>query len=94
MPGTPFTFTNTSVGGFSAVWDFGDGRPSSLYNTSHIYGSGGTYTVTLTVTSPNGCTDVSLRKRADPANAEPLRLLPQRVAQGSPTHHVQWVQRA
>ncbi len=59
MPGTLFTFTNTSVGGFSAVWDFGDGSPpSSLYNTSHIYGSGGTYTVTLTVTSPNGCTDV------------------------------------
>ncbi|MCC7232443.1 MAG: PKD domain-containing protein [Bacteroidia bacterium] len=59
MAGTTVNFTNSSTGGFSYSWDFGDGSPpSSNPNPPHIYGSGGTYTVTLTVTSPNGCTDV------------------------------------
>jgi PKD repeat protein len=35
-------------------WDFGDGASSSSQNPSHIYGSPGTYVVTLTVTNPFG----------------------------------------
>jgi len=31
-------------------WEFGDGSISTSQNLDHIYGSGGTYTVTLTVT--------------------------------------------
>jgi len=37
-------------------WDFGDGDGSSDENPTHLYDAPGTYTVTLTVTSENGCT--------------------------------------
>ncbi len=45
----PFTvqFTNTSTGGGSYSWTFGDGGTSSATNPSHIYTSFGNYTVTL-----------------------------------------------
>lgn len=36
-------------------WDFGDGKSSTLENPSHTYEASGTYNVTLTVTSNNGC---------------------------------------
>ncbi len=35
----------------SVLWDFGDGNTSTVENPSHVYGSPGNYTVTLTVTS-------------------------------------------
>lgn len=37
-------------------WDFGDGNNSNQQNPSHTYQADGTYNVTLTVTSNNGCT--------------------------------------
>jgi PKD repeat protein len=43
------TFSNASQGGPSE-WDFGDGSPvSTMFNTSHIYASPGTYTVCLSI---------------------------------------------
>jgi len=39
----------------SWLWDFGDGSSSTLQNPSHVYASGGTYNVTLTITSNTGC---------------------------------------
>lgn len=45
-------FTNTSVGGASVYWDFGDGNSAgNVNNPSHIYGAPGTYIVTLYVSS-------------------------------------------
>lgn len=38
-------------------WDFGDGATSNKQNPSHTYGSGGAYTVTLTVTDDDGASD-------------------------------------
>lgn len=38
-------------------WSFGDGGSSTAKNPSHTYASGGTKTVTLTVTDNNGATD-------------------------------------
>lgn len=59
-PGTTVTFTNTTVGGFSYVWDFGDGSPTStLTHPTHTYVNGGTYVVTLTATGPNGCSSTA-----------------------------------
>jgi len=44
----------------SWLWDFGDGTPTSdLINPTHTYTTFGTYTVTLTVTSLNGCTNAT-----------------------------------
>lgn len=39
----------------SWLWDFGDGNTDTLRNTTHVYASPGTYTVTLTVTTDSGC---------------------------------------
>ncbi|MES2591176.1 MAG: PKD domain-containing protein [Bacteroidota bacterium] len=52
-------FFDISPGSASWLWNFGDGTPTStLQNPSHRY-SDGTYNVTLTVTSIDGCTDVA-----------------------------------
>lgn len=46
----PFTvqFNNTSTGGGSYSWNFGDGGTSTLINPSHTYSVFGNYTVVLT----------------------------------------------
>lgn len=57
----PVTFTNASTGGVvSSVWDFGDGNSSTAMSPTHAYSLSGTYTVKLTVTDANGCTDVMI----------------------------------
>lgn len=55
--GAEVVFTNSSTGGGSWLWDFGDGSTSTLSNPSHIYTADGTYWVVLTQTSTCG-TDV------------------------------------
>ncbi|RXK82827.1 DUF7948 domain-containing protein [Filimonas effusa] len=59
----PYTavFNNTSLGGQSFLWNFGDGTTSTEEYPSHTYAQPGTYTVTLTATDPTTCnvTDVS-----------------------------------
>ena len=50
-------FTNTTDPGMigGCVWVFGDGATSSSCATDHTYVLSGTYTVSLTVSSPAGC---------------------------------------
>lgn len=50
-------FTDLSTNATAWAWDFGDGNTSNLQNPSHVYTAPGTYTVSLTVTGPNGCTN-------------------------------------
>ena len=50
------TFSNTTTGAVSWVWDFGDGNTSTQQNPSHTYISSGFYTVSLTVQLTGGCT--------------------------------------
>lgn len=60
---TTFTDLSTIIGGgviVSWLWDFGDPtnpatNTSTLQNPSHCYPATGSYNVTLTVTSSNGC---------------------------------------
>lgn len=42
----------------SYLWDFGDGTTSTAANPSHTYTVQGTYTVTLTITTSTGCTEI------------------------------------
>jgi gliding motility-associated-like protein len=42
----------------SWLWDFGDGTSSSVQNAKHRYASPGAYIVSLTITSPSGCTSI------------------------------------
>lgn len=60
----PFTasFSNTSSGGASYFWNFGDGGTSTAANPSHTYTSLGSYTVKLIVTGANGCTDTLIKQ--------------------------------
>lgn len=50
---------NNSVDGISYSWDFGDGESSFLTNPDHYFPGldSGTYIITLTVTSDEGCVD-------------------------------------
>jgi len=48
-------FTDKSTGDITSwSWDFGDGGTSALQNPSHTYEAEGYYTVSLTVSGPNG----------------------------------------
>jgi PKD repeat protein len=44
-------------------WDFGDGVTSSLFNPKHLYGSEGTYTVTLIIYSNKSCVADTIIKK-------------------------------
>jgi len=50
------SFTNTSTGATSWLWDFGDGTTSILQNPPpHTYATPGNFQVTLTTSSASGC---------------------------------------
>lgn len=59
--GTTATFTNQSMVSSGVIsnhdWDFGDGTNASTSATSHNYTNSNTYTVSLTVTTDEGCKD-------------------------------------
>jgi len=59
LAGNVVSFTNTSTGGTSYLWNFGDGNFSNLQNPNpYSYWTVGTYTICLTVTNTNSCTSV------------------------------------
>lgn len=55
--GEVIAFTDTSIGVSNYLWDFGDSITSTQQNPTHGYGTSGTFTVTLIVSSNFGCTD-------------------------------------
>jgi PKD repeat protein len=48
------TFKDLSAGAVGYEWDFGDGSTSTEKEPVHTYETAGIYTVSLTVTNPNG----------------------------------------
>jgi gliding motility-associated-like protein len=51
-------FTNSSSSSaISYVWSFGDGNSSTTFSPSNTFQTPGTYSVLLTVTNSNGCSD-------------------------------------
>ncbi len=57
ISGNNFTFNNSSTGGATYLWNFGDGTTSNQQNPTHSYATAAAYTVKLVVTNSNGCTD-------------------------------------
>lgn len=62
--GTAIPFTDQSAPfGNSTInvwnWDFGEGNTSTQQNPTHTYGTSGTYTVSLGITSSDGCSVTS-----------------------------------
>ncbi|MEP6594701.1 MAG: PKD domain-containing protein, partial [Ginsengibacter sp.] len=53
----PYTaiFENTSLGGLSFLWDFGDGTTSTEDNPTHLYSTAGSYTVKLFAFDSTSC---------------------------------------
>ncbi|MFF1574792.1 PKD domain-containing protein [Leifsonia sp. NPDC058292] len=47
----------------SYAWDFGDGATSTDANPTHVYGSAGTFTVTLTVTDDKGLASAPVQQQ-------------------------------
>lgn len=56
----PVSFTNSSTGGSTYSWNFGDGNMATTFNTSNTFTNSGTYTVVLTVYNASGtCSDTA-----------------------------------
>lgn len=59
-PGTPVTFTSTSipgvVGPVTYYWNFGDGTYSTAASPTHVFTGSGYYNITLSITNSQGCT--------------------------------------
>jgi PKD repeat protein len=59
---SPIIFFDSSFSGSGSlkyVWSFGDGKTDSAQNTAHAYSKAGVYTVSLTVTSKQGCSSTT-----------------------------------
>lgn len=54
------------------VWDFGDGGSSTAAHPSHLYNTPGVYTVKLTYTTADGCTDTIVYPAAVRAGQKPV----------------------
>jgi PKD repeat protein len=52
----PMTFSTSTIGAISWLWDFGDGYSSNLQNPTYTYTQVGNYTVSLTVQNGVPCT--------------------------------------
>ena len=61
-PGEPIAFTDESTNAISWFWEFDDESSSTEQNPSHEYEEDGDYIVMLTVTSSNGCQDVTTQE--------------------------------
>ena len=55
-----FHFSSPTPGVVSWDWDFGDGIHSNLPNPSHTYVLPGVYTITLSTSDANGCSDIKV----------------------------------
>jgi gliding motility-associated-like protein len=62
MPGGAVNFINTTNGGSSYTWNFGDASAvETTPNASHVYATSGSYNITLTATSQYGCTHDTMK---------------------------------
>ncbi len=61
-------FTNTSTNASTYLWNFGDGNTSTGFNPTNVFVAPGTYNVTLTAISANGCSASTTQNTAVTVN--------------------------
>ena len=59
--GVPISFIDQSINAVSYNWNFGDNTNSITQNPQHLYNTSGNFSVSLTVSSANGCTNTSIQ---------------------------------
>ncbi|MEO5585802.1 MAG: gliding motility-associated C-terminal domain-containing protein [Flavobacteriales bacterium] len=69
IPGS-IQFTNSSTGGDTYLWDFGDGSTSTDLAPAHVYTTDGTFSVSMILSDSYGCTT------ADSATIEVISISP------------------
>ncbi len=57
-------FTDSSINAVAWLWNFGDGATSTQQHPTHTYASPGSYSVSLTITSADGCTSTIMHQYA------------------------------
>lgn len=72
--GSPVTFTNTSTGGNTYSWDFGDSNTSTSQSPTHTYTAAGTYTITLNVTGSCGTSTATQTITINPSISPTLNI--------------------
>jgi gliding motility-associated-like protein len=84
--GVPITFNNSIPSDHLVEWDFGDGNTSSELVPEYSFATEGTFTVSATVTAPNGCpadaTDVMVQTAVIPDNS--FTISDSNVCEGDP----------
>jgi PKD repeat protein len=65
-------FANTTTNALSFLWNFGDGGNSTISNPTHIYTLPGSYNVTLSVTTSNGCSGQVVRNNYITVGSSPI----------------------
>jgi gliding motility-associated-like protein len=85
-------FDNTSLGGQTFIWDFGDGSPlSNEVNPTHLYTSIGNYQITLTAIDPASCnisSTTSFTMRVEPIPQAGLDFNPNPVPDNEPVNFI------
>ncbi len=69
--GNASTFKNNSIGVSANAWSFGDGGTSTTANPTYTYKSSGSFNVSLTGTSSDGCKNTASRVVVVNANPTP-----------------------
>ncbi len=80
---------STSGTGANYQWNFGNGTTANGTTGTATYASGGTYTVNLNITDPNGCTNSNLLNRKVQVSTTPTITTsanPTTVCQGNPAN--------
>ena len=65
-------FNATTPNANSWSWDFGDGTTSTLKSPNHTYNNPGQYTITLAVTTNNGCNGSIVKNQYIKLDSKPI----------------------
>jgi PKD repeat protein len=92
--GMSIILTDQSVGATHYLWDFGDGRTSTVANPVHVYSSAGTYNVTLTVANAAGSDSMTLPVSVGTVAAPPTTATKGEAYTFTPSAAGPWMQTA